>query len=190
MARCPNPAVQECLLGKGVSCSDCPARDWHVSLWLLWRRLVQWLGLPLIVLVLMRPGVALADHNSLHDCPVAVAQAVIGGARGGTYYGTASRVTWTDGVYVCVFQGGQASSFFKSRNAVQYAAKDAAQHGAIEISQSTAAKIVGVAKKLSGPSGASLLFWVGAVDDPACWVYDARQRRTVNVCIGQQGVVQ
>jgi hypothetical protein len=162
----------------------CPAYGWRVRLyWLLqrigWRlRVLAPFGLALALGVLTAAPAA-ADHNPSHDCPVAIAQAILSGARGGTFYGTTNRVTWTDGVYVCVFQGSQATTFFKSRNATSYLAKDAAKRGAVQVGLDTA-------KKLAGAAGSNLL-GLGLRPSLECWKgYDQRTRQWKTYCPSNQ----
>ena len=162
MATCPlsgqfYPDIGFCHVYPGRDiCACCPAYGWRVRLAILWRwlRLLAPLAAAMLALF-VHVGVAEA-HNPLHDCPAMVAQAILAGQMGGTYYGTSSRVTWTDGTYVCVFTGGKATTFFKSRNAASYLGKDAMRHGATVIAQEAAAKIVGAAKRLAGPGGTNI----------------------------------
>jgi hypothetical protein len=100
---------------------------------------------------------AAAAHNPDHQCPAWIAEQIAKGVAGGSYYVAGDRVTWTDGVLVCVLQGGIPKTLFKSRNAETYIAKDAAAHAATKVSASTASKIISAAGKVAGPSGINVI---------------------------------
>lgn len=143
-------------------CSCCPAYSWRVRLYWFWRGAfwrVSLLLSALLALCVLTVAPASADHNPAHDCPSAVAQAVLQGRMGGSFYANADGTvaTWTNGAYVCIFRGGEAKTLFKSRNAAQYVAKDAAKKGLQPVSQGTAERLVGTARKLAGQSGSNLL---------------------------------
>lgn len=169
---CPNRDVEWCAFGPGDSCKACPARNWQVNLVLFWHWLLRhvWpIGLILAVSVAFMPDKALAAHNPAHNCAEAQAQAIIGGLLGGKFALRADgRVTWTDGVLVCVFNKGVAETIFKSRNAEKYIAKDLAKHGGKVIPQSKAAEIVGKPKGTpSNGVGSTLIVPRWALPD--CW---------------------
>jgi hypothetical protein len=174
--RCPNKDVDGCMDGLSAKCADCPAYTWRVRLAWWLRRILVWIAGALITFAIMaQPHVALAAHNPAHECPLQVAQAVLSGAMGGTYYGSSERVEWTNGSYVCIFTGGEAKTFFRSRNGLQYVAKDAAKKGLPQIEQSTAAKLVGLGKKLAGPAGSNLAFPIAGWTYCSMWPQNCRQ---------------
>lgn len=149
----------------------------------LWQRVWLWLLLlwllPMIFIVLLsRPGMAQAAHDPQHNCPSWVAQQVLSGGMGGSFYGSPSVVTWTDGAYVCIFQGGQATTFFKSRNALAYLAKDAVRKGLQKITPQTARYYVEAAK-----TGGRAIMNAPVIIAPTgawCQIYPQMCRRTVN----------
>jgi hypothetical protein len=185
MANCPNRDVSYCLYGLSEMCRSCPAYTWRVRFALFMRRWLWSLGVVAALMAFaLTPATVRADHNTAHDCPSAVANAVLSGAKGGTFYQRPdAAVVWTDGAYVCVFQGGRATTFFKSRNALKYVAKDVAKHSAKQIAQSAAQKVVSAAKGTVGRAAEGLL---AAVPDvllnPTCVVYNAKGKMT-NVCL-------
>lgn len=172
---CPNHDVEWCAFGPGESCMVCPARNWHVSLYLVLVRIKRhaWaLGAILAVSLALIPQPARAAHNAAHNCTEAAAMAIIGGLQGGKFaLRNDGRVTWTDGVLFCVFNKGVAESLFKSRNAAGYFAKDLAKHGGQVVPQSKAAELVG---KPKGSVGGALIIPRWALPD--CW------QGTRNIC--------
>lgn len=168
MSKCPitnrdNANVMFCLDIPGRSiCCMCPAYDRRARL-IMWFRDVRWwlkamlpIGFALILMSVAAMPAA-AAHNEAHECPLWIAEQIAKGALGGQYYAVGDRVTWTDGVLVCVFQGSVPKTLFKSRNAAEYLAEDAAAHAATKVSASAASRILGAAKSIAGPSGSSIL---------------------------------
>lgn len=164
-------------------CGVCPARSWRLVFW--WLRRHLWpLAIILAVSCALLPRPAAAAHDPKHNCPTMIAEAIAQGLMGGVFGQRADgMVTWTDGLYFCVFESGEAKTLFKASASAAYWARDLAKNAGKVITQPEAQGIIGTPRGTGAGIGPLLVPW--AVVDPSCWQYTARG--AVNVCAYPQG---
>ena len=164
-----------------VLCQGCDMADWRVHLyWLLkripfLRALVTAALAATLFIATWLP--AAAAHDPTHCNPLLEAALVAGKATvvGGYLQDTraVATVIWQGYTYICVLARQdaitKACSIFPCRNATEYVAKDAIDHGATA-TKLTSSKVAQWAKGLAGPSGSNLIFaWPSQICAVAVW---------------------